>query len=176
MIKQVRKPIPIALQVAVYFRDGWLCSLCRRPTIFPFALKHLAAIVEGSTPVRPLAYYNANWRRDSAPLLDELGACIDHVEALAKGGAHVIENFATACARCNARKSSRAKEEFLKISQPWRVKSKHGEPKHWDGLSSVFVTLARQSKDPLTASERAWLRELEAYALRAEDGPRARAL
>jgi 5-methylcytosine-specific restriction endonuclease McrA len=157
-----RKSISIATKVEVHFQDRWLCYLCNRPTIFHLALKHLAGLVGNEYPNMPLAYWNPQWRRDAAPLLDELAACIDHVEALAKGGAHDISNFRTICARCNARKSSRVREEYVEDANPWIVIGKYGEPKTWDGLTSVFVVLARRASCPLTATERGWLRALEA--------------
>ena len=52
---------------------------------------------------------------------------------------------------------------YLKENPLRRVKGKYGEPKHWDGLSSLFVVLARETPDGLTALGRRWLRELEAY-------------
>ena len=33
------KVIPYQIQAEVFFRDRWLCSHCRRPTIFHLALK-----------------------------------------------------------------------------------------------------------------------------------------
>ena len=163
MPKATRKSIPISVQLQVFFRDRWLCYICRRPLIFPFALKQLANLVPG-TPVSPqLAYYNLNWRRDRAPLLDELGASIDHVEAFANGGAHGIENFAAICARCNARKNTLSRQEFEQASRPWRVRGKHGEPLTWDGLASVFAVLAGNSTMPLTATERKWLKGLQEH-------------
>ena len=54
----------------------------------------------------PLAYYHAHWTRDGAPLLDELGGVLDHVEAFSVGGPCDPENLVTSCAKCNGRKSS----------------------------------------------------------------------
>jgi uncharacterized protein YjhX (UPF0386 family) len=153
----VRTPIKYSVQVEVFFRDGWLCSHCRRPTIFHLALKQLSELVGPEFPNRTLALWNREWRRDAAPLLDELAASVDHVHAFAKGGAHNIDNFATICARCNARKGTRSREEHLRVDQPRVVKGKHGEPTNWDGLASVFVFFARRSARELTASERGWL-------------------
>jgi 5-methylcytosine-specific restriction endonuclease McrA len=158
-----RKRLPIAIQLEVWFRDRWLCHVCRRPLVFPFALKHLGQLVEANGIAPPLAYYHLNWRRDSSPLLDELGASIDHVEALSKGGADAIENLAAICARCNARKSSSPLKEFVVASKPWRVKGKHGEPVAWDGLTSVFVALADRSSKSLSETERQWLVGLRTY-------------
>jgi hypothetical protein len=42
------------------------------------------------------------------------------------------------------------------------VKGKYGEPLHWDGLSSLFIVLARRYPEALTTSEREWLKELVA--------------
>jgi hypothetical protein len=43
-------------------------------------------------------------------------------------------------------------------------KGRYGEPTSWDGLSSLFVVLARQNRKNPSASELAWLRALEDYA------------
>jgi 5-methylcytosine-specific restriction endonuclease McrA len=162
MAKQPRRPVPTDVQVKVLFRDKWLCHVCRRPLVFSFAMKHLAELVAQDRRNRPPAYYNLNFRRDSAPLLDELAACIDHVKSLATGGDHHIDNFAAICARCNARKGTSTREEFIKASTPWRVKGKYGEPLAWDGLSSVFISLASKCQR-LTSTEKRWLAALLAY-------------
>lgn len=158
-----RTPIPYSVQTEVFFRDRWLCSHCRRPTIFHLALKQLSEVVGSGFPNLTLAYWNPQWRRDAAPLLDELAASVDHVHAFIKGGAHDISNFATICARCNARKGSRSREEHLEVHEPWVVKGKHGEPTDWDGLASVFVFFARRSSRKLTVTERGWLAALESH-------------
>jgi 5-methylcytosine-specific restriction endonuclease McrA len=158
-----RAPIPYEVQVEVFFRDRWLCSHCRRPTIFGLSLKLLSEFVAANIPGRALAYWDPQWRRDKAPLLDELAASVDHVHAYAKGGPHDITNFATICARCNARKGTRSREEHLKADPSWKVKAKYGEPAAWDGLSSVFMLLARRATRKLTPTERAWLAALESH-------------
>ena len=156
-----RARIPYETQAHVYFRDRWLCSQCARPTIFPLALKQLAQAVGSDFPGLPLAYWNPQWRRDAAPLLDELAASVDHVHAHSKGGAHDESNFATICARCNARKGSRSTEEHLIAYPPAAVRGKYGDPTTWDGLTSMFVYFAKRSTKPLTPTEKAWLRILE---------------
>jgi 5-methylcytosine-specific restriction endonuclease McrA len=157
-----RPAISLSVQAAVFFRDRWLCHLCGRPVVFGPALKRIARHVESRLPgVRP-AYYDPQWRRDLAPLLDELGASVDHVQAFSKGGSHDLANFATACARCNARKSARNKDDFLAFTSPWKVKGKHGEPTRWDGLTGLFLVLAR-SADDLTTTERSWVKALSPF-------------
>src|SRR5690349_13621548 len=81
-----RAPISKVVQVRVFRRDGWLCRYCMSPVIFAPAMKYLERMVTASSPATAVAYYDKNWRRDKAPLLDRLGAVIDHVEAFAHGG------------------------------------------------------------------------------------------
>lgn len=160
MTRKARPSVPVRVQCEVYFRDQWLCYICRRPLVFPLAMKLLGEVVKADGVSPAPAYFNLQWRRDLAPLLDELACSIDHVEAYSKAGAHSKENFAAICARCNARKSAKSRAAFLKERSPWKVKSKYGEPELWDGLTSVFVALARQSERPLTSAEKAWLKVL----------------
>jgi hypothetical protein len=118
-------------------------------------MKYLDRFVRESGYTGPLAYFNLNWRRDAAPLLDHMGAVVDHVEAFSKGGAHDESNFATACNKCNARKSAGGPKE------PKRpVKGRYGEPTAWDGLSQVFVALVARPGAVITSSEAAWYKAL----------------
>jgi 5-methylcytosine-specific restriction endonuclease McrA len=161
--KAKRPPIPLSVQAAVLFRDRWLCYLCKRPVIFHFALKRLGALAKEAYPDLATAYWHPNWRRDAAPLLDELAASIDHVTAYAKAGAHEASNFATICARCNARKSAKDVAAFRSELKAWKVKGTHGEPGAWDGFASLFVILASRDTVSLTATERGWLRVLKPH-------------
>ena len=112
-----------------------------------------------------MAYFHPRWRRDVSPLLDHLGAVIDHVEAYSKGGDHSESNFVTACNKCNARKNSRRADEYERERPGKPVKGKFGEPKHWDGLASLFLVLAEDEHE-LTETEKAWKHALRAYVER----------
>jgi hypothetical protein len=81
---------------------------------------------------------------------------VDHVEAFSRGGAHDETNFVTACNKCNARKNNVVVEEFQRAVPARPVKSRYGEPQHWDGFATLFVVLANGSAD-LSASEKRWL-------------------
>jgi len=109
----------------------------------------------------PIAYHHSRWRRDAAPLLDHLGCVIDHQVAFSRGGAHAAANFAVACNKCNVYKSAADKAKYLAEHPLRSVKGRYGEPTNWDGLSSLFVVLARQNKQSLSASELKWLAALE---------------
>lgn len=143
----------------VFRRDGWLCRWCHRPVVFAPALKFLDQLARSLGHSGPLAYHDPRWRRDRAPLLDHLGAVVDHLDAFSKGGAHDEANFVTACNKCNARKSNNAADDFRRAVPDRVVKGKYGEPLSWDGLSALFVLLAARSPG-LTPSEKGWLAAL----------------
>ncbi len=115
----------------------------------------------GKAGCKELAYYDPSWRRDWAPLLDELGASIDHIYAHAKGGLNDEENLCTACWKCNVRKNSKTILEWEKRHKYKPVKGKYGEPRHWDGFSSVFAVLAERHANALTPGQRGWLKALK---------------
>jgi 5-methylcytosine-specific restriction endonuclease McrA len=167
-----RKPIPVALQAEVLFRDRWLCHLCQRPLVLHVALRLVQEFVRTRLPGVSLAYWDPRWRRDVSPLLDELAASIDHVTAHARGGAHDVSNFAAVCARCNARKSAKRTDAYLLEARPWRVRGKYGAPKDWDGLSLLFLALAKDNPSALTPTERSWCDAIEReWARRAGQAP-----
>jgi len=161
MSTEKRAPIAVATYVEVLFRDRWLCSLCHRPTILPLAMKYLELFVREKGIRLPLAYYDFHYRRDAAPLLDQLACVIDHVTPHAHGGTAASENLAVACNKCNARKSSTEKAAHLAKHPAKRIRGRYGEPTQWDGLASVFIAIGREKAHQLTPRERVWLRELE---------------
>jgi 5-methylcytosine-specific restriction endonuclease McrA len=155
-----RVPLSKTLQVAVFRRDGWLCCWCKRPVVFAPVMKFLEREIKTAGEGERVAYYHAHWTRDGAPLLDLLGAVIDHIEAFSAGGTSDMENLATACNKCNGRKSAVPLDRWGERPIERPIKGKYGEPQNWDGLSSLFVMLAQSDSAELTASERGWLRAL----------------
>ena len=129
-----RRPLSKELQLSIFRRDRWICRWCNRPVIFAPVLRLLERETRKVGRTEPLAYFHAHWTRDGAPLLDELGAVIDHVEAFSTGGANSDDNLATACNKCNAHKSNAPATKFRERSLRKPVKGKYGEPQYWDGL------------------------------------------
>lgn len=123
-------------------------------------MKYVERELRASGNADRISYYHAHWTRDGAPLLDLLGAVIDHVEAFSTGGVDHIDNLATACNKCNGRKSAATLDQWGERPMDRPVKGKYGEPQNWDGLSSLFVMLAQHNLAMLTAGERGWLRAL----------------
>jgi hypothetical protein len=158
---RVRANLPKELQVKIFRRDQWLCRWCRRTVIFGPVMKCLQTELKNAGFADDLAYFHAHWTRRNAPLIDELGAVLDHVEAFASGGRCSEGNLVTSCARCNGRKSSAAIESWEKREKRRPVKGKYGKPEAWDGLSSVFVMFALKNQQRLSPSERAWLKALQ---------------
>jgi 5-methylcytosine-specific restriction endonuclease McrA len=158
---RVRANLPKELQVKIFRRDQWLCHWCRRTVIFGPVMKCLQMELKNAGFIDDLAYYHAHWTRRNAPLIDELGAVLDHVEAFASGGRCSEDNLVTSCARCNGRKSSAALDTWEKREKRRPVKGKCGEPESWDGLSSVFLMFALKNQQQLSPTERAWLKALQ---------------
>ena len=154
-----RPPLSKELQLRVFRRDKWVCRWCNRPVIFAPIMRLIESETRKGGRHEPLSYYHAHWTRDGAPLLDELGAVIDHVDAHSTGGSSAEQNLATACCKCNGRKSAASMKDWAKRPRRRPIKGKYGEPQHWDGLSGFFVVLAQRDLD-LRASEKAWLKVL----------------
>lgn len=172
MLQPRKRPsIPLERQVEVFGRDRWLCRWCHRPVVFAPAVRVLRATLRNRGISAPLAYHDAHWSRHSAPLLDHIGAVIDHVEALATGGEHDVANFVTACNKCNARKSDRSPEEFRSTKPGKPVRGGSREPECWDGLVAVFLAFSGEVE--LTDSERRWLGVLRRGELPLAPGPDA---
>jgi 5-methylcytosine-specific restriction endonuclease McrA len=159
-----RNAISAETSVLVYRRDGWLCRYCHAPVILAQAMKYLERFVRAAGITEPLAYYHPNWTRTYAPLLDYLGAEVDHVKAHGKSGPHHADNFVTSCLKCNSGKSDTEAEDFRTKHPRRKVKSKYGEPLHWDGLSTLFMVLAERDPKAVNSSDRAWLRALRGKA------------
>jgi hypothetical protein len=128
-------------------------------------MRYLEAWARAFKPQGPFAYFHPNWSRAHAPLLDNLGAVIDHVEPHSRGGADTADNFVTACNKCNATKNAAESAAFATRHPRRPIRARYGEPKTWDGLSTVFVLLAKQMPTDVTASEAEWYRALTGEAL-----------
>ncbi len=166
MEKSSDKPSRIKLsrktQVEVFRRDHWLCRWCKKPVIFAPAMKYLQLELENAGfSSKDLAYWRLTYDRRHAPLLDELAAVVDHVKALSAGGRGDLNNLATACNRCNMRKSNSDSEEWERKHPVRPIKSRFGEPENWDGFSTLFVVLARRHPASVIPTEKEWLEALE---------------
>lgn len=154
--KVARPGISKSLSIQVFRRDHWLCRWCGCPVIFHPAMRYLAEFLKQQGFEGAPAYYQTNWHRRDAPLLDLMGAVVDHVKAHSGGGASVISNLVTACNKCNGRKNNLGVEVFTKRHPLIPVKSKYGAPTDWDGLSAIFLVLIAKNSGLGTPTERRW--------------------
>ncbi len=157
---RVRANLPKEIQVKIFRRDGWLCQWCKRAVIFSPVMKILSAELRNAGFAEDLAYYHAHWARRNAPLIDELGAVLDHVHAFASGGTCSEDNLVTSCARCNGRKSAADLIAWEQREKRRLVQGKYGEPEFWDGLSTVFIMFTQRNPESHSSTDRAWLRAL----------------
>jgi hypothetical protein len=134
-------------------------------------MKFLQQYVQSRLPDAKLAYWSLAYRRDASPLLVELAAMIDHVEPISGGGSNEKTNLVMACYECNTRKSNMGAAKFLEKYPPKPVKGKYGDPKHWDGLTMLFVTLLQQNPGAVTRSELEWYEALRNQSLPQQLGP-----
>ncbi len=159
----VRQPLSVDLQVRIFFRDQWLCHWCRRPTIFAPAMKYLDRYVRDNGYARPISYFDSQWRRDAAPLLDELAAVIDHRIAHVRGGTSVEDNLVTACNKCNLRKTDKLAENFEAKESFQHTRGRYGEPENWDGFVSLFIIYSETYASQLTVNEKKWLNAIRNF-------------
>ncbi len=145
--------LTMKIKLRVFQRDKWSCSYCGRPVVFHPSMRLLQEFVkehgfDGS------GYYHRNWTHADAPLLDYLGAVIDHIRPIARDGKDAKDNLRTSCNKCNSSKSDRSEGELPPAK---KVKGKYGAPMKWDGLSRLFVILAERNLGQLTIQEKRWL-------------------
>lgn len=159
-----RKHLSKDEQLNIFRRDGWLCCWCKKPVVFAPTLRLIEMEVRNAGDKGPLAYYHAHWTRDGAPLLDELGGVLDHVEAFSSSGPCDPENLVTSCAKCNGRKGAEPLGQWDQRQKRSPIKGKYGEPQNWDGLTALFAVLAERNPAKLTSGERDWLKAIKNHA------------
>ncbi len=140
----IRKSITKKDSIYIWTRDRWCCRYCGRPVIFAPAMKQLEKI----SPAH--GYYHAHWKRQHSQLLDEIGATVDHIQAVSNGGCNSIDNYNTSCWRCNLDKKDKPLENWGKIVESL--------PSSWDGLSSLFVRF--YDDESADSTDRQWYRLL----------------
>ena len=63
--------------------------------------------------------------------------------------------------KCNGRKSAALLGEFRKRPSRKPIKGKCGESQTWDGMASIFATLAERNPAKLTSETRHWLKAIK---------------
>jgi len=131
-----RKSISKRIQLEVWVRDNWTCRYCNNPVIFSPTLKLLDKI----SPTHGYYHTHGDEKKMIKKFCD-LCATVDHKHPHSRGGAHNIDNFATACMNCNMKMNNKTNEE----GKP-KLKEKNDKigQTGWDGMSSLYLKLQRK--------------------------------
>ena len=132
---------------SVFVRDGFIDRYTGKRLIFPPVLRVLSAELPTDFP------YHANWKTDvTHPAFWEVGATIDHLVPVTRGGADDESNWVTTSMARNS-----AKLNWTLSELGWTLHSP-GNFKEWDGLLGWF--LQHTAERPLlvaSTSMRQWL-------------------
>ncbi len=127
----IRVPVTKADSIAIFARDAWTCRYCNDAVFFSPALKVLDKINPGH------GYYHAHGKTGS--MLDVFQwkwASVDHVIPVSHGGQNILNNYVTACWKCN-----------LTLNDKYADKNKTvllndiNKNMGWDGFSGLYLQL-----------------------------------
>jgi hypothetical protein len=140
-----------SLMLTVFQRDHWTCRYCGGRTIFTPVMALLGTMFPDQFP------FHRNWKGGQThPAVISRSAIVDHVIPGAHGGNWAeLDNLATACWPCNARKGD------LTLGQlAWDLRPV--EDSSWDGLTGSYAQLWELAGSPTSDAHREWLRSLAA--------------
>ena len=130
----------------VFLRDGFLDRYTGERLVFPPVLRAISAALPVQFPFHP------NWKTDlTHPAYWEVGATIDHVVPVTRGGADDETNWVTTSMARNSAKMNWTLEEL-----GWSLLPP-GDLRKWDGLMGWFLDfVARYPVSLSTPSQRQW--------------------
>jgi hypothetical protein len=136
----------------VFVRDGFTDRYTGERLVFPPVLRVLSTELPAEFP------YHPNWKTDvTHPAFWELGATVDHVVPVSRGGADDDSNWVTTTMARNNAKSNLTLEDLGWTLQP------PGNFAEWDGLIHWFLQRTKERPSLLvSASMRQWYRAARA--------------
>jgi 5-methylcytosine-specific restriction endonuclease McrA len=132
----------------VFIRDGFIDRYTGDRLVFPPVLRVLSRVLPADFP------YHPNWKTDvTHPAYWEVGATVDHVVPVTRGGADDESNWVTTSMARNSAKMNWTLEDL-----GWTM-HRPGSMKDWDGLLGWFLAYTTDHPSTLTsASVRSWHR------------------
>ncbi|HWZ30386.1 MAG TPA: HNH endonuclease [Bryobacteraceae bacterium] len=132
----------------VFVRDGFIDRYTAKRLIFPPVLRVISRELPVDFP------YHPNWKTDlTHPAYWEVGATVDHLIPVSRGGADDDSNWVTTSMAGNSAKGNWTLDEL-----GWSLKAP-GDFKDWDGLIHWFLEYTNDHPGLLeTASMRQWHR------------------
>lgn len=132
----------------VFVRDGFIDRYTGERLVFPPVLRLLSVALPADLPFHP------NWKTEvTHPAYWEIGATVDHLVPVTRGGADDESNWVTTSMARNSAKMNWRVEEL-----GWRVFAP-GDCREWDGLVHWFLEYTASRPELLRiASIKAWHR------------------
>lgn len=147
----------------IFLRDGFIDRYSGERLVFPGSLRLLSLLLPDEIP------YQLNWNSECDPLYWALYPTLDHVVAVARGGADCADNLVCTSMLLNAQKGQWTLEEL-----GWNLLPP-GDSAIWDGMLRWFLEYVQaheQVQVLFDASLRRWHRAA-LWALRAEEAASA---
>jgi hypothetical protein len=130
---------------ALFFRDGFIDRYTGERLVFPPVLRVLSTLLPAEFPFHP------NWKTHlTHPSYWEVGASVDHVIPVTRGGADNDSNWATTSMARNFAKMNWTIEELGWTLHP------PGSMSQWDGLVGWFLKYTAEHPETLAPSIKGW--------------------
>lgn len=122
----------------VFVRDGFIDRYSGEKLLFPPVLRVLSHVLPDAFP------YHKNWKADSSHRAYwDLGATVDHLVPVARGGTNDESNLVTTSMARNAAKMHWTLEELGWELQP------SGDINDWDGMLRWFIEYTAKNPEAL---------------------------
>lgn len=135
----------------IFVRDGFLDRYTGERLVFPPVLRVISSALPAEFPFHP------NWKTDvTHPAYWEIGATIDHLVPVSRGGADDASNWVTTSMARNSAKMNWTLDEL-----GWSLRPA-GDFREWDGLIRWFLEYTSTHREIIgNASVRQWRRAAE---------------
>jgi hypothetical protein len=131
----------------VFARDGFIDRYTGDRLVFPPVLRVLSSLLPAEFPFHP------NWKTDlTHPSYWEIGATMDHLVPVTRGGSDDESNWLTTSMARNSAKMNWTLQELGWDLQP------PGNMSDWDGLLGWFLQNTAAHPNALSTSLKAWHR------------------
>jgi 5-methylcytosine-specific restriction endonuclease McrA len=151
-------PVPIITRsygpvesTRLFIRDGFIDRYTGDRLVFPPVLRILSQVLPNEFP------YHPNWKTDlTHPSYWEVGATVDHIVPVTRGGADDESNWVTTSMARNSAKMNWSLTELGWTLHP------PGDVKQWDGLVGWFLRYTAAHPSSVTTAIRGWHRAASA--------------
>ena len=144
---------PVAM-TAVFARDGFIDGYSGDRLIHPPVLRVLSQLMPEEFP------YHPNWKTDiTHASYWEVGATLDHLVPVSRGGPDKMSNWMTTSMVRNSAKMNWTLEEL-----GWRL-HEPGTVAEWDGMLGWFLEIGTSTPEVLKGNLKQWLKAAQSAAV-----------